>query len=324
MSQSDLIYVQSANNVRILALNHSHYVVGDMQHQHNATHNHGPSLGLESIFLSHATAGCFLFLLGLWSWIQSLRRRYSVTRHSHSKYTATAAYEATCCRNKLAEGLVTFVMSLFCIVVEGITVVRGRNREYAYFPFYSAMLCASLVDILLSVAVYLPEGIDYCMHIMPFLFQAYCFRAQSYDQPHVTANTRMAASYLNIMAVGAIALEMNCRHNILITWIKSGTIMVAGTWYFQMIKIMNPPFGTPWLDSHDNVMYVAIYAAWHMIIMGFVQLVVLLLTAKCIGASSDWTLTKHSANGRLGERLRMQDHVQYTKLLDEDHLENST
>ncbi|KAF8567136.1 hypothetical protein P879_05894 [Paragonimus westermani] len=288
--------------------------------QHNASvetgqnnHDHGSPIGNEGLFLSHSVLGTFVFCLGLWWWIQSVRRRLSASRRPLGKYAADVSYNSPCCPNQIGEGLAKMSMCIIGMGVEAATVGMGRNHEYAHFPFYAAMLIASLVDILQSTILFLPDGSDYMCHVLPFVFQAYCLRAQAYDQPHVTATCRLISSYLGVLVAASMMAEMCVRSHFLFTWIKCFMVMLTGWWTWQMGIMLNPPKGQPWDEnSHDNVMYVAIVNAWQMFGVAVIQLIILLIIAKFHGVSADWNVQQQ---GNIGDR----DNIQYTKLLNDEN-----
>ncbi|KAF5400742.1 Transmembrane protein 45B [Paragonimus heterotremus] len=279
--------------------------------QHN--HNHGLPIGNEGLFLSHSVLGTFVFCLGLWWWIQSVRRRFSASRRPLGKYFADVSYNSACCPNQIGEGLAKMSMCIIGMGVEAATVSIGRHHEYAHYPFYAAMLIASLVDILQSTVLFLPDGSDYMCHVLPFVFQAYCLRAQAYDQPHVTATCRLVSSYLGVLVASSMMAEMCIRSHFLFTWIKCFMVMLSGWWTWQIGIMLNPPGGQPWEEnSHDNVMYVAIINAWQMFGVAVVQLITLLIIAKFQGVPADWNI-------QLQNNMSDRDNIQYTKLLNDEN-----
>ncbi|VDP21914.1 unnamed protein product [Echinostoma caproni] len=288
-------------------------------------HNHGNPIGNEGLFMSHAYLGSFMLGLGMWWWIQALRHCYSSVGVGQRGYTAQVSYGSGCCPNQMIEGVVKVLLCFIGMGIEAGTITLGRHREYAYYPFYTALLMAGIVDIALATVVYLPDGLDYVIHALPFVFQAYCMRAQAYDQPHVTATCRHLASYIGVLAAAAIMGEMVNRKQFLLSWIKCFTVMLSGAWFWQSGLMLNPPFSKPWNEnSHDNVMYAAILCAWQLFFVSIVQLVSLIIAAKYHGTSADWT---HAGRGesidRYGTALRedLRSNVQYTKLLNSEDLD---
>lgn len=284
-------------------------------------HHHGKPIGNEGLFLSHAVLGTCVIGLGLRWWIQSVRKCYAATRRPNGKYQAEASYGSACCPQTTGEGIVKLILCLIGICIEAATEKLGRHHEYTHYPFYLALLTSGLLDILQSTVLFLPEGLDYISHLLPFVFQAYCLRAQAYDQPHVTNACRLLSSYLGVMAAFCILLEMGLRHHLVVSWIKCFSVMLSGAWTWQMGIILNPPTGEPWNEeSHKDVMFVAISCAWQMFGVAVVQLVTLLIIAKCQGSSADWTMPER-INPRERGAFDSRDHVQYSKLLNEEPLE---
>lgn len=288
------------------------------------SHNHGKPIGNEGLFLSHAYVGTFLLGLGMWWWIQALRHCYSSVRFGIRKYTAQISHGCGCCPNHMSEGVAKVIICLIGMGIEAGTISLGRHRDYAYYPFYTAMLMAGVIDIVTSTKVFLPDGLDYMMHSLPFVFQAYCMRAQAYDQPHVTATCRHLSSYIGVLAAAAIFGEMVSRQQFLLSWVKCFTVMLCGAWFWQTGLLLNPPFAKPWAeDSHNNVMYAAIVCAWQMFFVSVIQIFILIIVAKCLGTSTDWTQSS-GARGDSVDRYGRSMHtdprhnVQYTKLLNSE------
>ncbi|THD22459.1 Transmembrane protein 45B [Fasciola hepatica] len=290
-------------------------------------HNHGKPIGNEGLFLSHAYLGTFMLGLGMWWWIQALRHCYSSVRIGMGKYAAQITYGSGCCPNHMSEGMAKVILCLIGMGMEAGTISFGRHHDYAYYPFYTAMLMAGLIDIITSTRVFLPEGLDYVAHILPFTFQAYFMRAQAYDQPHLTATCRHLASYVGGLTAASILGEMVSRHQFLFSWIKCFTVMLSGAWFWQSGILLNPPLAKPWVeDSHDNVMYAAILCAWQMFFVSVIQLCILIVAAKCHGTSTDWTQiagTRSESMDRYGTPLHsdLRHDVQYTKLLNSDNVD---
>ncbi|TGZ68317.1 hypothetical protein CRM22_004297 [Opisthorchis felineus] len=90
-----------------------------------------------------------------------------------------------------------------------------------------------------------------------------------------------------------------------------------------MAIILDPKAGQAWSEeSHDNVMYTAIVVAWQMFGVAVLQLVTLLIGAKCSGVSPDWTGAQGSAERHQSScSANLRHDVQYTKLLAEEPLE---
>ncbi|KAG5445100.1 hypothetical protein CSKR_104006 [Clonorchis sinensis] len=301
------------------------FITMSMQHNetiHNGAmlHNHGKAIGNDGLLLSHSILGTFVFGLGLWWWISAVRRRYSTIRRPNGKYEATVSIESGCCPNLIGEGLVKLVLCCIGLATEAVSVHMGRHPAYAHYPFYAAMLIAALVDILQSTVLFLPDRVDYMCHVLPFVLQAFYLRAQAYDQPHVTATSRLISSYLGVLAAAGIATEMEFRNTFLFSWTKCLNVMVSGAWTWQMAIILDQKAGQAWSEeSHENVMYAAIAVAWQMFGVALLQLITLLIGAKCSGVTPYWTDAQGSAERhRSSCSANLRHDVQYTKLLSEE------
>ncbi|CAH8821292.1 unnamed protein product [Trichobilharzia szidati] len=309
---------------------------------HSHEHNGGghemllKTIGNEGLFLSHSYLGVFLICLGLWWWIQALRQCYTSMKRSHiEEYTASVTYGSGCCcssgKSRLGEGSCKLVFSLIGIIIELISLTFNRRHEYAYFPFYTSMCLASLLDILIATIITPPYGIDYIAHALPFFILTYCSRAQSFQQTLVTQTTRLLISYWGFFTGSSIITEMILNKSIIWTWIKCFAVIFQGSWIWNTGILLNPINRQPWDEnSHENLMYAVIIFVWHMFFIIIGQLIVLLIIAKCYNASSNWTLndlmptaTTGGANNKYNRistdgpnSVNSRDNIEYTKLLN--------
>ncbi|CAH8510960.1 unnamed protein product [Heterobilharzia americana] len=316
-----------------LLLNQHDHIHHHHDHQHGSPH----TIGNEGLFLSHSYLGSFIICLGLWWWIQALRRCYASSKRNHrtQEYTATISYPSFCCKSRLGEAYCKIIFCVIGIGVELLTLKFNRHHEYAHFPFYTAMIIASLLDVLIATILAPPYGMDYVAHALPFFIQACCLRAHSYQQPLVTQTCRLLLSYWSWFTGSSIVNEMLLNKSIIWTWIKCFGVIFQGTWIWQTGILLNPPSGRLWDENnHNSLMYSVIIFVWHMFFVMIGQLVVLLIVAKCYHTSPDWTLTdpislstsstvykhdKMSSNGQ--NSINSHDKIEYTKLLNSDDVE---
>ncbi|VDQ13909.1 unnamed protein product [Trichobilharzia regenti] len=315
---------------------HSYYFI--QSHEHNGGHEMSlKTIGNEGLFLSHSYLGVFLICLGLWWWIQALRKCYTSMKRNHiEEYTASITHGSSCCccgssKSRLGEGSCKLIISLIGIIIELISLKFNRPHEYAYFPFYTSMCLASLLDILIATIITPPNGIDYIAHALPFFILTYCSRAQSFQQTLVTQTTRLLISYWGFFTGSSIISEMILNKSVIWTWIKCFAVIFQGSWIFNTGIILNPINRQPWdEDSHENLMYAVIIFVWHMFFIIIAQLMILLIIAKCYNASPNWTLndltpttTTGGANNKFNRistsgpnSVNSRDNIEYTKLLN--------
>ncbi|CAL8087327.1 unnamed protein product [Calicophoron daubneyi] len=285
-------------------------------------HTSSDPMGNEGLFLSHAVLGTFMIGLGFWWWIQSLRRCLTFIRRSSTRYTSSASYGSGCCPHQTAEGAVKIVISVLGIVVEAVTVSKGRQIQYAHYPFYAAMIVAGSVDVLMSTIIFLPDGLDYLAQTMPLVLNAYTLRAQTYDQPILTDASHMLSSYVYILATFAMLGEMCLPNHFVFSWIKCMMIMLVGAWQWQTGIVLNAPFPTSWKEGgHNSVMDLAIICCWQLSCIALLQLVTLVIAAKCYGVSPNWIVASRYSTGE--DERNPNDGIQYTKLLNSESGEDS-
>nr|CUU98938.1 hypothetical transcript [Hymenolepis microstoma] len=213
---------------------------------------------------SHIYLGSSFFVLGAWWLTAVLRKQY----HRGSKTECCLSYSGNCgsCSSKMVEGMIKLIFCIVGCVIEGITITAlGRAKNYTYETVYASFMLAALVDIFQGLRVVLPEGIDYLTHAVAFANLAILSRSQSWGHLHLTVSTRMLTSYIAMFATLVLLMELYKPKSQILKFIRTGTVMLQGVWFWQSGIVLDSPFAERWAEEdHANLMFITIAFSWNM------------------------------------------------------------
>ncbi|VDO04274.1 unnamed protein product [Rodentolepis nana] len=213
---------------------------------------------------SHIYLGVCFFILGAW-WLSAVLRKQN---HRSRKSESHLSFAGNCgpCSSKMFEGIVKIVACIVGCVIEAITVkALGRARNYTYETVYASFMLAAFVDIFQGLRVVLPEGIDYLTHAVAFANLAILARSQSWGHLHLTVSTRMLTSYIALFATLALLMELYKPKSQILKFIRTGTVMLQGVWFWQSGIVLDSRFAERWTEEdHANLMFITIAFSWNM------------------------------------------------------------
>lgn len=213
---------------------------------------------------SHIYLGVSFFVLGAW-WLTAVLREQN---HRSGKNECHLSYSGKCgpCSSKMLEGMIKFIICIVGCVIEAITIkALGRAKNYTYESVYASFMLAAFVDIFQGLQVVLPEGIDYLTHAVAFVNLGILARSQSWGHLHLTVSTRMLTSYIAIFATLALLMELYKPKSQILKFIRTGTVMLQGVWFWQSGIVLDSPFAERWAEEdHANLMFITIAFSWNM------------------------------------------------------------
>ncbi|KAL5960655.1 Transmembrane protein 45B [Taenia solium] len=256
---------------------------GHDEHKSNQTITLGTHLSHNGLLPSHVYFGSCFFVLGTWWFIAILRARYR--RDKRKEVTLTYPGKCGSCSRKLIEGLVKLVACIVGIVIEATTVkFLGRPANYTYDTIYVSFMLAAVVDIFSGLRIVLPEGIDFLAHAVAFANLGILARSQAWGHLHLTVATRMLTSYVAIAATLALVLELHRPQSQILQFIRTGTVMLQGVWFWQAGVVLDSPFAKLWVeDDHGNLMFITIAFAWDMCGVVLFQTFIAIVLEKLFG-----------------------------------------
>lgn len=222
------------------------------------------NLSHAGLLPSHIYLGVCLFVLGAW-WLTTVLRKQN---HRVRKNECHLSFSGKCglYSSKIIEGMVKLVACIFGCLIEAITIkTLGRTKNYTYETVYASFILAALVDIFQGLRVVLPEGIDYLTHAVAFANLAILARSQSWGHLHLTVATRMLTSYIAIFVTLALLMELYKPKSQILKFIRTGTVMLQGVWFWQSGIVLDSPFAKRWAEEdHANLMFITIAFSWNM------------------------------------------------------------
>lgn len=249
-------------------------------------------------FGGHALPGSFFIVFAVW-WTVQMFRRYFASRMKKSgrvPFKSSVTYSAVdCCRCGASwlrqwewEGFCKVFFAVVGFFVEVIAATdSGRfarigNGQHATMFF--AFGLSGLVDILVHHGAPLPQDIEYLIGCLAFIVEAVLFKFHLHGRTEMDVLVHTLLLYVIYVNIVVVILEMRYRHSIAVALARAYTVLLQGTWFWQVgFLLYNPlPGAVPWRDDdHEQLMVVTMMFTWHMAAVFVVMLCIGAVVAAC-------------------------------------------
>uniref|UniRef100_A0A674IA03 Transmembrane protein 45B n=1 Tax=Terrapene triunguis TaxID=2587831 RepID=A0A674IA03_9SAUR len=211
-------------------------------------------------FEGHALPGCYFLAVGvLWSVkypIKYLMQRENENISKNKWYQYLELLEGM---GKVITTLVGILAGQFIPEVDLLTWTHGT--------MYFAYVLNGLVDILISLPLGLPPGLDRFMLSQALFVEGFLFYFHAHHRPALDQHIHS----LMLIAIfgGALCslLEVFMRDHPILELLRTTMFLLQGSWFLQIGFVLYPPWGGPGWDQtdHENIMFLTMCFSWHYI-----------------------------------------------------------
>ncbi|XP_067946142.1 transmembrane protein 45B-like [Watersipora subatra] len=224
--------------------------------------------------MGHVLPGSFFIAFSVWWLIRGLYNYYSNPGQYVSRTTL-----ACCCRSRCFQRI-PFDLWIFIIlaaiggileivtsfVSTGIFVMSNKQ----HLTMYTAFVLAAFVAVLVHHEVkFVSKGAEYMAFILALTVELVLFAFHLHGREVIDVHVHMLLVYTVAGCIVTTALEYAYPHSINAYIARHYTLLVQGTWFYQVGFVLYPPSGMieskidP--DDKENIMLVTLFFAWHMI-----------------------------------------------------------
>ncbi|VDL85283.1 unnamed protein product [Schistocephalus solidus] len=242
----------------------------------------------DGFLLSHAFLGTFFFLQGAWCF-----SGLPIFRSNDLKCGPL--------RTTVLADMVKFGLCVIGILVETVFTIHSA---YAYHTVYGGFALAAITELLGSLGIILPEGLEDAAQVMAFAVLGLIARAQASGEVYLTGATRLLTSYTALFNAGIgtvfqlTAFRRRCRYSLLIGQLRAGSTLLQGVWFWHAAAILQAP--DRWAEKeHENILHLSIAFVWDAFAVVLIYSLITALVGRLTRGRYEES-TNASAAGKLG------------------------
>jgi len=221
--------------------------------------------------MGHIIPGTFFIGLSLW-WIYSILYRYYKCRitHQEGNYRNSATFPTVALSRVPVEAIFKVVASSIGIAGEvgtgfdgnGHWIQWGNAQHISMFFFFGL---SGVMDALYFYGFHLPPNLDYATATIAFLIEGFLFGNHLHGRTPLDVMIHTYLFYIIICGAVCVGLEGVYRTSVILALARAYTVLIQGTWFYQVGFMLYPPPGVEKWDekSHTQMMIATVAFTWH-------------------------------------------------------------
>lgn len=223
-------------------------------------------------FLGHALPGTFFTIIALW-WMVNIVYYINKARWTGQTYTAKSNYALHRQTSSIPiEAIFKIAFAFVGILGEFVWALKydfglpvGNAQHMTMFAFFGISgLCDLVAHYKKS---FVPANSDYVAIILAFLIEAllFNFHLRERSSLDVTVHTLLVYTILSNAILTTVELRMI--NNSLVSLVKAMSLLVQGTWFWQIGFILYSPSRLPsqWhAEEQEHIFLAVLIFVWHI------------------------------------------------------------
>lgn len=200
---------------------------------------------------------------------------YNKSRWTGHTYTARAAFTVYRKGWRFVlplEPIFKVVVAIIGVLAEFIWCLKydfgfpiGNAHHMTMFAFFGI---SGLVDLAAHYKkTSIPPNVDYAGLIIAFVIEALLFNSHLHERSPLDVTIHILLIYTIVSNAILLGVEVLLPHNILVSWTKALSVLVQGTWFWQIAFILYSPVRTssPWHpDDPEHLLLAVMIFTWHI------------------------------------------------------------
>lgn len=279
------------------------------------------------VFIDYVTLGSVLVLWAVWL-CANIFVRYHRSRNTQIVFKSSLTYTISYMRGLIRNWPIEAIVKLSVLPIVMLYLIHRANLEYGVGCFREItkativgfVMFTAMLELFRHLTSGVPPGIDYGTTALVFMC---CGILNIYHIEGTSQLEIVAGNFLfvcTIVTAVSVLVEMRFRHHIIAALSRPLSLMVTGTWLWQMAFVLYPPRGVEAWDTEGiaSIMLTNVSFSWHIVVNIMVTLSISGIV-NCVIKNNhkpDKKYYRLEINEKMDEEHELTHLLQYSKILN--------